>query len=296
MSRFGWWSGLTIVLGSAVLLYGSLTPTSSGLANSHVGSAASKDVSSPSATSSPTTSLATTTTTLDHHTQNQSSPSVSATTTTTSPLPLPAQLASTGGAQQLLIVDAPSWGATTATLTAWTLTQSGWVEALGPISAHTGYSGWETPSNRHEGDGSTPVGLFSIGSTIYGVNPNPGGMALTYHQLIPGDYWDENPASPTYNTFQESTNTDCANNPFGGDTECLWQETVAYQYFAVIEFNPAPTSNPIGSGVFLHVSTESATAGCVSLNESDLLSVLRWLNPSAHPMIAEAPDDTLRSL
>ena len=180
------------------------------------------------------------------------------------------------------------------TVSAWQLEAGSWVEVLGPMFGFSGGGGWHTADTRREGDGSTPIGLYGIGSTIYGVNPDPGGLTYAYHQLVPGDYWDENPSSPTYNTFQQSSITDCAANPFGGDTECLWTETVAYQYFAVINFNPAPTSNPIGSGVFLHVSTGGPTAGCVSLGVGDLLSVLRWLNPADDPAIVEGPDDVIR--
>ena len=164
------------------------------------------------------------------------------------------------------------------------------------MAAWTGYGGWRYPSSRSEGDGSTPIGMYSIGTTMYGTNPDPG-LSYAYHQLVPGDYWDENPSSPTYNSFQSSSviaGPGCSGNPFGGDTECLWQETFAYQYFAVINFNPAPTTNPIGSGVFLHVGDGGSTAGCVSLSQSNLVNVLRWLNPSDSPMIVEAPDAALR--
>ena len=210
-------------------------------------------------------------------------------------MPLPAQLASTGSSSQLLIVDAPSSSSTQATLTAWERQGETWVEVLGPLAARTGYGGWQTAQARTEGDGSTPIGIYAIGPTVYGVNPDPGGLRYPFHQLVAGDYWDENPQSPTYNTFQHSANTDCGANPFGGNTECLWTETVAYRYFAVIEFNPAPTTSPIGSGVFLHVGTGGATAGCVSLAEPDLLAVLRWLDPTASPAIVEGPDQVLRS-
>jgi L,D-peptidoglycan transpeptidase YkuD (ErfK/YbiS/YcfS/YnhG family) len=39
-----------------------------------------------------------------------------------------------------------------------------------------------------------------------------------------------------------------------------------------------------GSAIFLHVAV-GATAGCVSLPETELVRLLRWLRPSAHPAI-----------
>jgi hypothetical protein len=49
-----------------------------------------------------------------------------------------------------------------------------------------------------------------------------------------------------------------------------------------------------GSGIFLHVSHHSPTAGCVSFPEADLLSVLRWMRPGARILIG--PTRWLRSL
>ena len=42
----------------------------------------------------------------------------------------------------------------------------------------------------------------------------------------------------------------------------------------------------LGSAIFLHAGTGPATAGCVSLPVSELVRVLRWLNPADTPRIA----------
>jgi L,D-peptidoglycan transpeptidase YkuD (ErfK/YbiS/YcfS/YnhG family) len=42
----------------------------------------------------------------------------------------------------------------------------------GPWTARLGYTGLNT--DKHEGDGSTPAGLFGFQSTMYGNAPNPG--------------------------------------------------------------------------------------------------------------------------
>jgi L,D-peptidoglycan transpeptidase YkuD (ErfK/YbiS/YcfS/YnhG family) len=41
----------------------------------------------------------------------------------------------------------------------------------------------------------------------------------------------------------------------------------------------------MGSAIFLHVGTGTATAGCVSLPSAELLRVLRWLKPANSPKI-----------
>jgi L,D-peptidoglycan transpeptidase YkuD (ErfK/YbiS/YcfS/YnhG family) len=61
----------------------------------------------------------------------------------------------------------------------------------------------------------------------------------------------------------------------------------AYDYAAVIAYNTARRPG-LGSAIFLHVGTGSATAGCVSLPAAELVKVLRWLRPAGHPAIAIA--------
>jgi L,D-peptidoglycan transpeptidase YkuD (ErfK/YbiS/YcfS/YnhG family) len=139
---------------------------------------------------------------------------------------------------------------------------------------------------RREGDGSTPTGVFGFGATMYGTEPDPGGLHYAYHRLACGDWWDEDPYSPRYNRF---VHVPCGSTPsFASWSEALWTGTVAYPYFAVIEFNTDPIvggASAPGSGIFLHSWIGSPTQGCVALPESRLLEVLCWLDPSAHPVI-----------
>ena len=154
-----------------------------------------------------------------------------------------------------------------------------------------GYSGWEYAANRHEGDGSTPIGGYSIGSTIYGNDANPG-VAYPYHQLTCGDWWDEDSSSPGYNTFEPVA---CGTTPpFAATSEALWTETNAYPYLAVIDFN-TPAAGPYGSGIFLHADIGQPTNGCISVPLADLVSVLQWLRPTMDPMVVMGPDSVIRN-
>ncbi|HEX4126875.1 MAG TPA: L,D-transpeptidase family protein [Acidimicrobiales bacterium] len=201
------------------------------------------------------------------------------------------QLAATGGAQQVLIVDAPSATSTTATLTAYENDGAGWYQVFGAMPAVDGANGWLPGQSRVEGDNTTPEGMYSIGSTMYGTSANPGTKSL-YHQLVCGDWWDEDSASPTYNTFQHVA---CGTTPpYAGESEALWTEGNAYPSMAVINYNTPPTG-PLGSGIFLHANIGSPTAGCVSLPLGDLDAVLDWLNPGLHPVIVMGPDAVIRS-
>ena len=195
-------------------------------------------------------------------------------------------------ADQLIVVssptDVPPAPAYLATLRAYdrTSSASAWQEAFGPWQAETG-SGHLLPAGvRREGDHATPIGVFGFGSTIYGNQPQPAGLHYAYHRLTCGDWWDEDPYSPRYNQF---VHVACGVAPgFAPWSEPLWTETVAYPYFAVIRFNMNPVqsgANALGSGIFLHSWVGGATEGCVAIHESQLLQVLRWLKPRAHPVI-----------
>ncbi len=162
---------------------------------------------------------------------------------------------------------------------------------FGPWTAHVGSTGLS--DNKHEGDGATPTGAYSIGATMYGVDPNPG-VQEAYHQLVRGDWWDEDPSTPAYNMFQH---VPCGTAPpFGGDSEALWQSVPAYDYFAVIDYNMNPVVPGRGSAIFLRVDTGVPTAGCVSIPQADLLQVLDWLSPSAGPLIVIGTDAEIRNL
>jgi L,D-peptidoglycan transpeptidase YkuD (ErfK/YbiS/YcfS/YnhG family) len=186
--------------------------------------------------------------------------------------------ASAQGSAQLVTVQ--SSGGTTAALGMWQRSGRCWRRVAGPWTARLGRSGLS--SHKREGDGATPTGTYRLGSTIYGIAPNPS-VRFRYHRLVCGDWWDEDPSSRTYNTFRHVA---CgARPPFGGSSEALWRITPQYRYFAVIDYNAGPVVPGRGSAIFLHVAAGS-TAGCVSLTEQRLVRLLRWLRPAARPLIS----------
>jgi L,D-peptidoglycan transpeptidase YkuD (ErfK/YbiS/YcfS/YnhG family) len=182
-------------------------------------------------------------------------------------------------------VHSNGYGTSVASLETFEKVGGVWRAKFGAMSARIGTKGFS--DNHQEGVPTTPTGVYSIGSTMYGVRANPG-VKYRYHQLVANDYWDENPSSPTYNSFVHGTDP-------GGASEALWQIVPQYNYFAVINYNiPVRAATPArGSGIFLHVSGSGGTAGCVSLTQSNLLRVLEWLDPAAAPRIVLAPTQNL---
>jgi L,D-peptidoglycan transpeptidase YkuD (ErfK/YbiS/YcfS/YnhG family) len=189
-------------------------------------------------------------------------------------------LPGTHAATQLVTVTASAYGTTTASLELWQRRSSCWRHVAGPWRAWLGRSGLST--HKREGDGATPAGTYRIGDEDFGIEPDPG-VHGAYHRLVCGDWWDEDVRSARYNTF---VHVACGSQPvFGAGSEALWRIAPQYRYFTVIEYNAAPVVRGRGSAIFLHVSAGRPTAGCVSLPEAQLVRMLRWLRPAAHPVI-----------
>jgi L,D-peptidoglycan transpeptidase YkuD (ErfK/YbiS/YcfS/YnhG family) len=176
---------------------------------------------------------------------------------------------------QLVTVIAASYRATQARLTAYQRHNGRWRRVFGPWIVWIGRNGLARPGAKREGDGRTPSGTFGFGF-FFGVDPNPG-VRFPYRRIHESDVWDDDPASPRYNEWVDDRYADPGAGPEPMDVS-------AYDYGAVIAYNTARTPG-LGSAIFLHINIGTPTAGCVTLPESELLKVLRWLNPAASPKI-----------
>jgi L,D-peptidoglycan transpeptidase YkuD (ErfK/YbiS/YcfS/YnhG family) len=207
-------------------------------------------------------------------------------TTTARPTPAPVappagvavpQLSSVTSAAQAVVVAAGGYGQTSAVLTAYQRAGSGWQVAFGPWTAYLGHHGFAPPGAKREGDGRTPSGTYGFGF-FFGVDPDPG-VHFPYRRITGTNLvWDDDPASPRYNQWVDTTQEAAGANPEPMDVQ------PAYDYGAVIAYNTAATPG-LGSAIFLHVASGPATAGCVALPAADLLALLTWLEPAARPVI-----------
>jgi L,D-peptidoglycan transpeptidase YkuD (ErfK/YbiS/YcfS/YnhG family) len=187
----------------------------------------------------------------------------------------------TGSASQLITVLARTRSSTQGAFRLWAKRGGCWRQVSGPWAAWLGGNG--TSPAKREGDRRTPAGIFGFLPTMYGIAPSPG-VHYPYRRVVCGDWWVEDPASPSYNRFRHVR---CGSTPpFHTTSEDLSRSPTAYRHFAVIAYNTSPVVPGRGSGIFLHVSTGRPTLGCVSLPLPRLVAALRWLRPSAHPRIA----------
>jgi len=178
--------------------------------------------------------------------------------------------------REVVTVTAASHSATYATLRAYRLADGRKVAVFGPWTARVGYNGIARPGKKREGDGRTPSGTYGF-SFFFGVQPD-NGFSFAFRHAYRYDFWDDDPASARYNEWVNARKHNPGTNP-----EPMHQEP-AYDYAAVIAYNTRRTPG-LGSAIFLHVGTGTATAGCVSLPRAELLKVLHWLRPRDHPRI-----------
>jgi L,D-peptidoglycan transpeptidase YkuD (ErfK/YbiS/YcfS/YnhG family) len=191
------------------------------------------------------------------------------------------ELADTGSGTQLVTVVASARRSTTATLRLWRRSGDCWLAVDGPWTAHVGANG--VSDRKREGDKATPAGAFGIQPVMFGLGPNPG-VRYRWHRIVCGDWWVEDSRSPFYNRFHHVR---CGSKPpFRITSEDMSRSPVSYRFLAVIDYNAHPIVPGRGSGIFLHVSaTGGPTLGCVSLPRPQLVTVLRWFDPAASPLV-----------
>ena len=179
---------------------------------------------------------------------------------------------------QVVTVAAPTAGSSTAQLTAWERTSTGWRVALGPVAARVGAAGVGAAS---EGSTRTPAGTFTL-TEAFGRAADPG-TTLPYLQVDGDDWWVSDVNSPRYNRYAQCAPGRCDFDEAAGEN--LYAAGPVYDHAVVIDYNRAGVRGA-GSAFFLHITGSGATAGCVAIDRVALQNLMRWLQPGAAPVIA----------
>jgi L,D-peptidoglycan transpeptidase YkuD (ErfK/YbiS/YcfS/YnhG family) len=142
-----------------------------------------------------------------------------------------------------------------------------YTQALGPYSGRVGYNGVVSAASKREGDGRTPAGVYWLRNG-FGALGNPG-LARPWTVVGANHVWVDDSRSAYYNTMQLGP----ANGRWAHAEKLL--NRPAYDYAQAVAYNDARVPYA-GSAIFLHVSTGGATAGCVSVPATALVSLFRW--------------------
>ncbi len=160
-------------------------------------------------------------------------------------------------------------------LTFWEKAEDGSWQRRMETTCGYGANGLVLAEERVMGSKTTPVGAFPL-TLSFGTGENPG-TEMTYRQITEASYWSE-AEDESFNTWVESE------TPVPGEHLIDYYQ---YKYAVNIGFNLEDIVYSRGCAIFLHCKSTNSwnTAGCVSLSEEDMLSLLRMLRDGAYMII-----------
>ena len=184
-----------------------------------------------------------------------------------------------GNAKQAIVVTTSGYSNVNATITTFENVNGIWRQ-VSSFVGNVGNKGFIY--NKAEGDGRSPIGIFSLG-TAFGRYSNPG-TSMTYRRSTTNDYWVDDSRSSLYNTWQKG--------PISGRWKSAEKMYIPqYNYGFVINYNTVKRIPGKGSGIFFHVWSGAGhgTAGCIATSQANVINTLKWLKPSKSPIIIEGP-------
>ncbi|ENL2787626.1 S-layer protein [Listeria monocytogenes] len=156
---------------------------------------------------------------------------------------------------------------TSAQVKFWEKTNGNWNQ----IFSTSGKVGSQGVGSADEYHSRTPRGAYSLGFAFGTSNP---GTSLPFKQITNNSYWISNVNDSQYNTWQERSSSNKAD-------EHMASYPTQYRYGVVINYNTSRTKGA-GSGFFLHCSNGAPTAGCVAIPTSHMSTVLQKLHTGAY--------------
>ena len=129
-----------------------------------------------------------------------------------------------------------------------------------------------------EGDKKTPTGVYGL-HTPFGIKDDPG-CPLGYTKVNENHYWGGQPAK-YYNKFVDVSKVSDYRE---GGGEHIIDYGAVYNYCVAVDYNPECIVGK-GSAIFLHCKGKGATAGCISIPEENMVTVLQNLRSDAKIVI-----------
>lgn len=130
-------------------------------------------------------------------------------------------------------------------------------------------------SDKKEGDGCTPLGLFKINSAFY-IHEKPQ-TKLDLFQITEDSYWVDDVNSAYYNQYV----TDVDKKDWNSAEHMI--DYNGYKYGFVVDYNPTCVPGS-GSAIFFHIGY-NPTAGCIATNEEMILKYLSALDKDKNPFV-----------
>jgi L,D-peptidoglycan transpeptidase YkuD (ErfK/YbiS/YcfS/YnhG family) len=204
--------------------------------------------------------------------------------------------------RQLVVVVTPNWNAPQGRLARFQRMPGGGWQPVGgsfPVTVGRSGSGWgqgvhampiDGPQ-KMEGDGRAPAGVFAIGAAFGYADSAP--TRLPYAAMQREHWCVDVPGSPLYNRIVDTR--EVGERAIEGSTEPMRRDLhkdndQRYRLGFVIEHNAAGIDRA-GSCIFAHLweAPGVPTAGCTAMSETDMATLLGWLDPGQQPRFVLLP-------
>jgi len=193
----------------------------------------------------------------------------------------PSASAAPGGHDQVVTVRVEDRWSTQGILEAWkwSARKGRYVRMLGPVTAYVGSDGVGQAS---EWSSKTPAGVYTL-TEAFGRLEDPG-TQVRYRKVGRSTWWVSDVDSPKYNTMQRCDPGDWCG--FDQDASEQLGAIDVYTHAIVIDYNRNPPVPGKGSAFFIHETDWAPTQGCIAIERSKLVALLRWLKPSDNPVVS----------
>ncbi|MBU6371828.1 MAG: hypothetical protein KJS97_03800 [Alphaproteobacteria bacterium] len=137
-----------------------------------------------------------------------------------------------------------------------------------------GKGGVRPAAEKREGDGASPIGLWSLKRVLYRPDrverPRTG---LPVAEIAPNDGWCDAPDDPAYNRP--------VTLPYPASAENLWRDDHVYDVIVILGHNDDPVVPGAGSAIFWHLARPDfrPTEGCVAVPLDVMLEALAAAKP-----------------
>jgi D-alanyl-D-alanine dipeptidase len=209
--------------------------------------------------------------------------------------------------RQCIVVVAENWNSPTGALRAFERTSATaeWKIRGGEIPVVLGKKGlgWgrglvkaepASMPRKIEGDNKVPAGVFRLGP-VFGYAPASaaGWIKMDYLPLTKNIEGVDDPSSRHYNRLVDRSKVASVD---WRSSEKMRRDDDLYKWGVFVEHNPAAIPGA-GSCIFLHIwkNSSTATVGCTAMPEKDLVHLIRWLDPAAHPILVQMPRESYQA-
>jgi L,D-peptidoglycan transpeptidase YkuD (ErfK/YbiS/YcfS/YnhG family) len=209
--------------------------------------------------------------------------------------------------RQCLVVTAPDWVSPTGSLRAFERVPGGdWNPVgqavpvvLGKKGLARGAGFFQPPMTdgprKKEGDNKAPAGIFHLGPAFgYAAAERTSWLKLQYVALTKSTEGVDDPRSRYYNQVVDRSKIARVD---WQTSEKMLRADDLYKWGLVVAHN-SPATPGAGSCIFLHIwrNSSAATAGCTAMPERNLVKLLHWLDPAAHPVLIQMPQQDYEAL